>query len=133
MALIFPSIISGDILHLAQQMAALESYASGFHLDVMDFHFVPNLTWGPTFINAIRKEETDKETLLSLSYPNHLWLEKEIKSAANVARSDVSGFLQLAAEMLIRPEVEEYPLQDANRALIELKVAKIRGAKVLRM
>ena len=88
---------------------------------------------GRLVINAIRKEETDKETLLSLSYPNHLWLEKEIKSAANVARSDVSGFLQLAAEMLIRPEVEEYPLQDANRALIELKVAKIRGAKVLRM
>jgi propanol-preferring alcohol dehydrogenase len=45
----------------------------------------------------------------------------------------VSGFLQLAAEMRIKPEVEEYPLQEANRALIELKASKIRGAKVLRM
>jgi D-arabinose 1-dehydrogenase-like Zn-dependent alcohol dehydrogenase len=33
----------------------------------------------------------------------------------------------------IKPEVEEYPLNDANRALLELKAAKIRGAKVLRM
>jgi propanol-preferring alcohol dehydrogenase len=88
---------------------------------------------GRLVINAIRKEEGDKKSLLGLSYPNHLWLEKEIKSVANVARSDVSGFLQLAAEMRIKPEVEEYPLQDANRALIELKSAKIRGAKVLRM
>ena len=60
-------------------------------------------------------------------------LEKEIKSVANVARADVSGFLRLAAEMRIKPEVEEYPLNDANRALLELKAAKIRGAKVLRM
>ncbi len=88
---------------------------------------------GRLVINAIRKEEADKEILLGLSYPNHLWLEKEIKSVANVARSDVSSFLQLAADMRIKPEVEEYTLQEANRALAELKAAKIRGAKVLRL
>jgi propanol-preferring alcohol dehydrogenase len=88
---------------------------------------------GRLVINSIRKEETDKQVLLGLSYPNHLWLEKEIKSVANVARSDVSGFLQLAADMRIKPVVEEYTLQEANRALVELKAAKIRGAKVLRM
>jgi propanol-preferring alcohol dehydrogenase len=88
---------------------------------------------GRLVINAIRKEETDKNTLLDLSYPKHLWLEKEVKSVANVARTDVSGFLQMAAEMHIKPEVEEYSLREANRALVELKAAKIRGAKVLRM
>jgi propanol-preferring alcohol dehydrogenase len=88
---------------------------------------------GRLVINAIRKEEADKEVLLGLRYPDHLWLEKEIKSVANVARTDVSGFLQLAADMHIKPEVEEYTLQDANRALVELKSAKVRGAKVLRM
>ncbi len=87
---------------------------------------------GRLVINAIRKEESDKDALLSLDYPTHLWLEKEIKSVANVARRDVSEFLQLAAEMRIKPEVEEFALIDANRALIELKSAKIRGAKVLR-
>lgn len=86
---------------------------------------------GRLVINAIRKEEADKETLLKLDYPQHLWMEKEIKSVANVARSDVKDFLDLAATIPIKPEYQEYPLKDANRALLELKERKIRGAKVL--
>jgi len=88
---------------------------------------------GRLVINAIRKEEIDKESLRRLDYPTHLWLEKEIKSVANVTRADVSEFLRLAAEMRLKPEVQEYDLEEANRALIELKAAKIRGAKVLRV
>lgn len=88
---------------------------------------------GRLVINAIRKEERDKEALLRLDYPAHLWMEKEIKSVANVARSDVREFLKLAAEIPIRPEVQEYPLEEANQALRELKERKIRGAKVLRI
>jgi len=88
---------------------------------------------GRLVINAIRKEEVDKEYLLRLDYPTHLWLEKEIKSVANVARSDVSEFLELAAEIPIKPEVQEFPLEGANEALVELKTRKIRGAKVLRI
>jgi len=87
---------------------------------------------GKLVINAIRKEERDKDTLLSLSYPAHLWLEKEIKSVANVTREDVSEFLQFAARMEIKPEVEEFALKDANQALLELKAGNIHGAKVLR-
>jgi propanol-preferring alcohol dehydrogenase len=86
---------------------------------------------GRLVINAIRKEEVDKEYLLRLDYPKHLWMEKEIKSVANVAKRDVREFLDLAAEIPIRPEVESFPLEEANRALIELKERKIRGAKVL--
>lgn len=88
---------------------------------------------GRLVINAIRKEEIDKDYLLNLNYPEHLWLEKEIKSVANVARSDVHEFLQLAAEIPIKPEVQEYKLVDANQALAELKDRKIRGAKVLKI
>jgi alcohol dehydrogenase, propanol-preferring len=88
---------------------------------------------GRLVINAIRKEERDKEALLRLDYPAHLWMEKEIKSVANVTRSDVGEFLKLAAEIPIRPEVQEYPLEEANQALRELKERKIRGAKVLRI
>jgi len=88
---------------------------------------------GRLVINAIRKEDLDKDYLLKLDYPTHLWDEKEIKSVANVARRDASEFLQLAADVGIRPEIEEYPLKDANLALLELKTRKIRGAKVLRV
>jgi alcohol dehydrogenase, propanol-preferring len=88
---------------------------------------------GRLVINAIRKEDADKVSLLQLDYPAHLWMEKEIKSVANVARKDVREFLDLAAAMHVRPELEEYSLEEANRALIELKQRRIRGAKVLRV
>lgn len=86
---------------------------------------------GRLVINAIRKEESDKEVLLKLDYSSQLWMEKEIKSVANVTRQDVREFLQLAAETNIKPEFQEYELKDANQALLEMKQGKIRGAKVL--
>lgn len=88
---------------------------------------------GRLVVNAIRKEEEGKQALLRLDYPAHLWMEKEIKSVANVSRADVREFLRLAAEIPVRPEVEEFALEDANRALLELKNRRVRGAKVLRI
>ncbi len=88
---------------------------------------------GRLVINAIRKEEKDKKELLRLDYPDQLWMEKEIKSAANVTRKDVSDFLETAARIPIRPHVREFPLSKANEALMELKQKKARGAKVLRI
>ncbi len=58
-------------------------------------------------------------------------MEKEIKSVANVTRSDVSEFINLALEMNIKPEIQEYSLNEANQALVELKEGTIHGAKVL--
>jgi len=88
---------------------------------------------GRLVINAIRKEEADKQVLLELDYPEQLWMEKEVRSVANVTRRDVAEFLALAAEIPIHPEVEVFPLEEANRALTELKQQKIRGAKVLKV
>jgi alcohol dehydrogenase, propanol-preferring len=88
---------------------------------------------GRLVINAIRKEDSDKNALLTLDYACHLWQEKEVKSVANVTRADVEGFLDLAAKIPIRPQVQEYPLEKANQALLELKERKIRGAKVLKI
>jgi len=88
---------------------------------------------GRLVINAIRKEKVDQGALRQIDYPRHLWLEKEIKSVANVARRDVREFLELAAKIPIKPEVQEFPLEGANQALVELKERKIRGAKVLKI
>jgi len=88
---------------------------------------------GRLVINAIRKEDADKEWLLKMDYPHHLWKEKELKSVANVTRKDVSEFLQVASEIPIRPEVQEFALEEANKGLLEMKEGKIRGAKVLRI
>ena len=88
---------------------------------------------GRLVVNGIRKEEVDKEVLTELDYAFQLWMEKEIKSVANVTRRDVREFLSLAAEAGIRPEFQEFELRDANQALNEMKQGKIRGSKVLRI
>ena len=88
---------------------------------------------GRLVINAIRKENADKAALLELDYPRHLWLEKEVQSVANVTRTDVRRTLEIAASCGIEPEVEVYPLAEANRALLDMKRKHIRGAKVLRL
>jgi propanol-preferring alcohol dehydrogenase len=89
------------------------------------------LPGGRLVINAIRKEDADKESLLRLSYHDHLWMEREIKSVANVTHFDIQEFLPLAAEVPLRPEVTTYRLEEANRALVELKRGPVKGAKVL--
>ena len=88
---------------------------------------------GRLIINAIRKEDADKKHLLGLSYHDHLWHEREIKSVANITRVDIREFLRLAAEIPIRPEVQTYKLEEANQALVDLKRKSVKGAKVLVM
>lgn len=86
---------------------------------------------GRLVINAIRKEDSDKDALLRIDYATHLWNEKQIRSVANVAAADIRQFLALAAEVPLRPEVETYDFTEANRALLDLRFESIRGSKVL--
>ncbi len=86
---------------------------------------------GRLVINAIRKENADREQLLKLSYHEHLWLERELKSVANITRDDIAEFLPLAVEVPLDPTVQRYPLEAANEALVSLKLESVQGAKVL--
>jgi propanol-preferring alcohol dehydrogenase len=88
---------------------------------------------GRLVINAIRKEDSDKDYLTRLSYHDHLWMEKEIKSVANITRQDIAEFLPLAARIPIRPVVQTFPLERANEALLALQRGGTPGAKVLVM
>ena len=86
---------------------------------------------GRLVINAIRKEAVDRELLADLSYEDHLWLEKELKTVANVTHRDLAEFLPLAARVPLHVATETYPLEAANDALNDLRRGHIRGAKVL--
>jgi len=88
---------------------------------------------GRLVINAIRKEDGDRELLAGLRYEDHLWLEKEIKTVANVTHRDLAEFLPLAAEVPLHVETQTYPLEAANDALNDLRRGHIRGAKVLKI
>ena len=88
---------------------------------------------GRLVINAIRKEAADRHLLAEIRYEDHLWMEKEIKSVANVTHHDLAAFLPIAAAVPLHVEVECYPLEKANEALRALKAGHVRGARVLKI
>jgi propanol-preferring alcohol dehydrogenase len=88
---------------------------------------------GRLVINAIRKEPGDRDLMAGIRYEDHLWMEKEIKSVANVTHRDIEAFLPIAAQIPLHVAVEEYALEQANEALLALRRGHVRGAKVLRI
>jgi propanol-preferring alcohol dehydrogenase len=84
---------------------------------------------GRLVINAIRKETT----VPPLDYAEYLWLEREIKSVANVTKKDAEEFLPLAAEIPIEPTIEEFSVEQANEVLYKIKHSLLHAAAVLRI
>jgi len=66
-----------------------------------------------------------------MDYEKHLFYEKNIHSVTANTRQDGLELLQLAAQIPIRPQVQLFPLQEANEALLRLKQDKIEGSGVL--
>src|SRR5436853_772762 len=81
---IVPSILSADFAHLAEEIARVErGGASMLHLDVMDGHFVPNLTIGPPVVESIRKTtRLHLDLHLMIENPER-YVEEFVKSGAN--------------------------------------------------
>lgn len=92
-------------------------------------HVMPG---GRLVINSIRKIDADRNALLELDYGRDLWMEREIKSVANVTRADVAAMLDVAVESGLQPTATVLPLEAANDALGRMrKGGEIRGATVL--
>jgi propanol-preferring alcohol dehydrogenase len=66
------------------------------------------------------------------SFPYELlWQERSIRSVANLTRQDAREFLALAPAVPVKTHVQPYPLEDANRALGDLRAGRVQGAAVL--
>jgi ribulose-phosphate 3-epimerase len=84
---IFPSLISGDLLHLEDQITKIDTHCDGYHIDVMDFHFVPNLTWGSAFVNEIQRvTEKPLDVHLMVDYPEKYF------DQMNMKKNDIISF-----------------------------------------
>ena len=71
--------------------------------------------------------------MADISYEDHLWQEKEVKSVANVTHRDLEEFLPIAARIPLRVEFQAYKLEEANQALRDLRAGHVRGAKILKI
>ncbi len=73
MAYLAPSILSADLNRLAEQIRLVEKNGADFiHVDVMDGHFVPNLTFGPMMVEAVKR-------VSSLPIDTHLMVNDPMK------------------------------------------------------
>ena len=69
----------------------------------------------------------------SLEYDKYLYFEKTVRSVTASTRQDGRELLELAARIPIRPQVQLFPLEEANQALKLVKEGKVNGAAVLIM
>ena len=128
--LIAPSILSSDFTRLGEQIAECESGgADWIHIDVMDGHFVPNLTMGPVIVEACRRAtRLPLDVHLMIENPGRL-LEAFARAGASAlivhveACPDVSGTLKKIKELGCNAGITLNPETPANRVEEALKLA----------
>jgi propanol-preferring alcohol dehydrogenase len=81
---------------------------------------------GVVAINAIHLDRIPQ-----FDYDRLLWGERQLRSVTNMTRVDARDFLQIAADIKLRPKVTSFPLDQANQALAAVKNDTIDGAAVI--
>jgi len=81
-----PSIIAADFARLSEELERVESYAQRWHVDVMDGHYVPNLTIGPMIVEAIASVSSlPQDVHLMITNPTETWEWYAKAGAARIA------------------------------------------------
>ena len=135
---ISPSVLTADFARLGEEVALVTPHVDQFHLDVMDGHYVPNITFGPDVVASIRKH-----TDVPLNV--HLMIEEPLKYAERFAQAgadritfhpevveDVSGAIEAVrgtgagVGLAIHPDI---PFEDVERHLGELDVVLVMSVR----
>ncbi len=117
---IYPSLISADLLNLRQVIKLLDNHCDGYHLDVMDDHFVPNLTFGPDIINAIAAL-TQKPLHVHLMVDNpEKWPERLKLRGGDTVIVHYESFINTRiAQQDIRENIQESNDQEGSSVLFD--------------
>lgn len=115
-----PSVISADFAHLTRDLQAVEPFALRWHVDVMDGHYVPNLTIGPSMVRTIAKISTlAQDVHLMIDNPDATWRWYAEAGAARLAfhadtSADAKALLGAIREAGVGPGLAVNPDVDAG-------------------
>jgi len=99
---IAPSLLSADFSRLAEELASVDDGADIIHLDVMDGHFVPNLTIGPAIVKACRAHSAKVfDCHLMIEQPQ-LYIERFVEAGAEMIsiHIEAEAHLQRALQLI---------------------------------
>ena len=132
-----PSVIAADFACLGEQLGLVERSASRWHIDVMDGHYVPNLTIGPMLVEAIgHVSKLPQDVHLMIDNPDDTWEWYAKAGASRIAfhpevSADASELLRriagagLGAGLAVNPDVSASEVESVARGADHLVVMSV--------
>ena len=132
-ARIYPSLLAADFAHLAESVAGVESVVDGLHVDVMDGHFVPNISFGLSVIEDLRPTTGlffDTHLMMSnpgFYFPHFRDAGCDMVTVHIEVAPDPTALAGLARDAGLRFHDETLEYIVTNRDLIELSPGRTGG------